>query len=378
MAEIGVVTLSNSIDNYGNVLQYLATQEFLNQRGHDTYLLHTRGHEKGNIVFYLTRRVCSKLCNFFYQQADSSNRTEIDSQKKAIFARWAKITKEREILHPRYFSKFRQDFFKILEGTYETILARDFDVYCVGSDQAWSSVNESYMLGWVPNQLKKISFATSIGHKKYSPTEIQRIKKYLNSFDLITVREKNAIEMAAACGRNDAELILDPTFLLSSNQYDKFSTQICNNSQKPYVLIYMLGGEIEIPIHLIITSIKEKGYDVRYVESQGRDEYEPKEFPTIEEWLGLVRGATYIVTNSFHGMAFSIIYHKPFLVFPLVGVMRDMNVRIIDLASYFNVRHRLYSGNMDVRFEELNWNEIEEKKMYNYTKVCSLLEEHNL
>ena len=319
--------------------------------------------------------MCNKLYNFFRLK---SNRTEIDFQKKEIFARWGKITKEREILHPRYFSKFRQEYFKIIEGTYESILARDFDVYCVGSDQAWSSVNESYMLGWVPNQLKKISFATSIGHKKYSPTEIQKIKKYLNSFDLITVREKNAIEMAAASGRNDAELILDPTFLLTSNQYDKFSTQICNNSQKPYVLIYMLGGEIEISIHQIIANIKEKGYDVRYVESQGRDEDEQKVFPTIGEWLGLVRGAAYIITNSFHGMAFSIIYHKPFLVFPLVGVMRDMNVRINDLASYFNVKHRLYTGDMDVLFEKLNWDEIEEKKMRNYTKVSTLLLAHNL
>ena len=378
MAKIGVVTLSKSVDNYGNVLQYLATQEFLNQRGHVTYLLHTHGHEKSLNLKWLAIRLHNKIMGAFLHLKNIIKTTEQDSQKKQIFRRWAEVTIEREKLHPRYFSNFRRDYFKIVEGTYEDILSRNFDVYCVGSDQAWSSENETYMLGWVPNHFKKISFATSVGHKKFSNTEINRIKKKLKSFELITVREQNAKEMAEACGITDAELILDPTFLLSSSQYDRFLPQSANISKRPYVLLYMLGGEVEVSVHQIITDIGERGYNVKYVESQGRDENEKKEFPTIEEWLELVKNAAYIVTNSFHGMAFSIIYHKPFLVFPLIGVMSEMNVRIENLADYFNVRHRIYRGDFDVLFENMNWGEIEKKKMLNYTRVDALLVAHNL
>ena len=118
---------------------------------------------------------------------------------------------------------------------------------------------------------------------------------------------------------------------------------------------------------------KEKGCRVKYVESQGRDENCPKIFPTVEEWLGLVSHASYVITNSFLGMAFSIIYHKPFLVFPLVGLMEGMNGRVVDLSKTLSLENRVYDGNMDILFEPISWMQTDEVIAHNKDILTTLI-----
>ena len=110
-----------------------------------------------------------------------------------------------------------------------------------------------------------------------------------------------------------------------------------------------------------------------YVESQGRDEKCSKIFPTVEEWLGLVSNASYVITNSFHGMAFSIIYHKPFLVFPLVGLMEGMNGRVVDLSKTLSLENRVYDGNMDILFEPISWMQTDEVIAHNKDILTTLI-----
>lgn len=193
----------------------------------------------------------------------------------------------------------------------------------------------------------------------------------MQAFDFITVRESKGIDLATECGRKDAVKVLDPTFLLSSKEYDKFAVTPPKNES--YILIYLLGGEIEKPVAEIEKYCKEKGYRVMYVESQGRDEKCSKIFPTVEEWIGLVSHASYVITNSFHGMAFSIIYHKPFLVFPLVGLMEGMNGRVVDLSNTFSLENRVYDGNMDILFEPISWMQTDEVIAHNKDILTTLI-----
>lgn len=379
MAKIGVLTFSNTIDNYGQVLQYLATQEYLESRGHDVWLLRTTGHRRT-----LRQKIEGRLRTLFYKTHPKSSVCEEQKTtfyiskeeiaKQRVFGQWAEITARTEELHPRHFEDFRNAYFNILTGCYEDIQRQGFSAFCVGSDQTWAGAGEHYLLGWCSKKHKKFTIAPSVGHRVYTDNQIESFKPLIDQFDFITVREQNGIDFCERCGRYDAVKVLDPTFLLSQSDYMKYS--IPPLEETPYVFIYMLGGEISFSIHDIITACKKKGYQIKYVESQGREEPGEKIYPDIGEWLGLIQHASFVVTNSFHGMALSIINKKPFVVFPLIGLMKGMNGRIFDLASKMGLSHRIFSKSLDVLWESVDWScaekEIEVNKSLMGEKLSSI------
>lgn len=352
MAKIGVVTYSQTTDNYGQVLQFLATKLFLEELGHEVRLLRPRGHNK-DVAARILRRVLGRLGLSKIENKNCLCLSPKEMAKQELFEKWAKVTEKQENEHPREFEKFRRIHFKIDKATYENILHHDYDAFCVGSDQTWSAPSELYMLGWVQGKFKKITIAPSVGHRKYSDEEIDKITPWINSFDLITVREQNGIDLVKRAGRTDSIKVLDPTLMVTSNRYDSYAKMPDN--AKPYILVYLLGGEISVSVEKILGFCNKNGYEVKYIESQGRNENVEKVYATIEEWLGLVKGASYVMTNSFHGMAFSMIYHKPFLVFPLIGIMEDMNQRIFNLAEQTKLNSRVYNGKLETLFNPLDW-----------------------
>ncbi len=352
MARIGVVTYSYTTDNYGQVLQFLATKLFLEELGHKVKLLRPRGHNK-DVIVRVIRRVLGRLGLLKIENKNCLCLTSKEIAKQKMFEEWAKVTEEQEKEHPRYFEKFRSKHFNIDKGTYEGLLRHGYDAFCVGSDQTWSAPSELYMLGWVKGKCKKFTIAPSVGHRNYSDEEIDIITPWISSFDFITVREQNGIDLVKRTGRTDPIIILDPTLLVSSDIYNHYAKM--SEKSKPYVLVYLLGGEISVSVEKIISYCHEKGYEVKYVESQGRNENVDKVYATVDEWLGLVRGASYVITNSFHGMAFSIIFHKPFLVFPLIGIMKDMNGRILNLAEQTKLNDRVYNGELETLFSPIDW-----------------------
>ena len=360
MAKIGIITFHNTIDNYGQVLQYLATQEFLKSLGHDATLVVPLGHHNS-----VRHRICAIIRKLFRKVFPSNELISIseseipieEKQKRQLFEHWAEITVRQEKEHPRFFEDFRQKYFSIQIATYEDILKSGYRAFCVGSDQIWSCAGRRTLLGWVSSSYRKFTIAPSIGHREYSNEEINSFKKYIKTFDFITVRENNGIEFCKRCGRGDAIKILDPTFLLEAQNYDNYSTK--EPQDKPYAFIYMLGGEISLPINAIIEFCQKNNLEIKYVESQGREERLEKISATVNQWLGLIKGASYIFTNSFHGMAFSVIYHKAFMAFPLIGLMEGMNERIFDTAEALGMKDRIYSNSLDAIFNNIKWEDAD-------------------
>ena len=95
--------------------------------------------------------------------------------------------------------------------------------------------------------------------------------------------------------------------------------------------------------------------EVKYVSSQGRVDSFKKEYPTIEDWIQLIENAKYVITNSFHGMAFSIIMNAPFIVIPLAGSFVRMNGRIYDILSMLKLKSRIYKDNLDILLSEIDF-----------------------
>ena len=382
MAKIGIITFNFTIDNYGQVLQYLATQEYLRELGHKALLVEPNGWRKTpsryikrtfQILWRFIKRIVHYKNNPTNKKDSIIESTEI--KKQIEFKRWLAITNNQEKKHPRHFNEFKKKYFLIKSGTYDDILDEKFDAFCVGSDQTWSGAGYHWLLGWVPPKVKRFSIAPSIGHRKYTKLEINSFIPYLRKFDFITVREENGIQFSNQCGRNDAIKVLDPVFLLQADSYSPF-INISAKKDDPYVFIYMLGGEIELPMAKIFDFCRQQGLKIKYVESQGRNEdFNDKIFATVEEWLGLIKGASFIITNSFHGTAFSIILQKPFLTFPLINLMKDMNERIYDLLEQMGLKERIYKGNLDILMQKIDWSISKKRIIDNKDTLNRLIKE---
>lgn len=360
MAKIVVVTYTNALDNYGQVLQYYATQVYLEGRGHNVFV-----HYEGSSFLNTFKKKLKRIVNCytskpFFQKielspTDSSNLSEEEKEKQILFAKWQEVIERTEKLHSRRFKEFKKQHFHIKRCALSKLHNLHLDACVVGSDQTWSGIWDYFFLDWAPKGAKRIAIAPSVGHKVYSRNEIEKARVYLEKFDLITVREENGVEFCKEAGRDDAIKILDPTFLLSSADYAEIEKK--HNQQTPYVLLYLLGGEIGIDVSEIYSFANKEGLDVVYVASQGREDDYPKYYAEVGEWLSLIHDAKYVFTNSFHGMAFSLIYHKPFLVFPLVGIMKGMNGRIYDLSHIMSL-NKVYNGNLEAVKDEIDYDYV--------------------
>ncbi len=399
MAKICVITFANTTDNYGQVLQYLATQEYLKGRGHDSYLLRSKGHKKSILA-----KAIRKLKRHIFPPKPVVL-SERERKQMEEFGKWWTVAAEMEANHPRHFEDFRKKEFKLLDTYLEDVQKYAFDAVAVGSDQTWGSSDDAYYLGWAPKEYTRFAIAPSVAHYQFSEDEIKRLRPDVQQFSFITVREQNGLTFCDRIGYKGAEQILDPTFLLPSSGYDRFlptceqnqkpylflyllgneigldgykgAEQIldptfllpssgydrflptCEQNQKPYLFLYLLGNEIGLDIKEIFEFAKSKGLEVKYVASQGRTDSFPKVYAEVGEWLGLLKNATYVITNSFHGMAFSVIYRKRFLTIPVVGIFEGMNVRIENIASQFKLSNRIYTGNLDEIEKNIDWNEAE-------------------
>lgn len=364
--KIGVVTYSTRSDNYGQVLQYLATQEFLKEFGHEVFLLR-RFQKNDSLIKKLLRpayRFVKKITSY------NSKKDKFQEQIK-IFSTWRTQSARSEKEHPRYFENFRKSFFKIEEDDGSFFKEKKFDAYCSGSDQIWADDVFFYYLEFAPINSIRFSIAPSIGYREITESFVERVRSPLSRFSFITVREKSAEKLCEKAGRPDAHVVLDPTFLLSHDRYRMFATK--ERKTRPYIFLYLLGADISVSVEDIFDFAKKNGYDVKYVASQGRDDKFSKIYATVEEWLGLLADAEYVVTNSFHGMALSVIHHKRFIVFPVIGVLSTMNERIENIADTFCLTDRIYHGNMDVLFEPIDWSKTDSIIAQNRDLMSSLI-----
>lgn len=355
MAKIGVVTFSQTLDNYGQVLQYLAIQEYLSLRGHQVYLIRI----DSSVGFI--RKIYRKLKKLIKKKENKAYTT---------FDKWEEITLTNERLHPRGFEKFREKYCHI---TYLKLpmTKKIFDAAVVGSDQIWSYVSPFNFLYFAKHGEDKFTIAPSIGKLAVDDNIISMIRKLLKDYKFITCREQSAVDMCRKAGREDAKLVLDPTFLVSPETYLKYASS--SLTKEDYVFVYLLGADISVDVAQIYDFAKKENLHIKYVASQGRDDTFPKEWATIPEWISLLANAKYVFTNSFHGMALSCIFHKQFLVFPIVGEMEGMNERIYNIARTFSCGNRICTGQLEMIKEPVDYDVIDAHIASNRNLMNNLL-----
>lgn len=367
--KIGIITYWSSSDNYGQQLQCFALQKYLKGLGHDAYLI--RYMPTSHIPLW--RRIARSIK---YHLLKPSGQKEKD---KAL----AMVSQKNELNNvKRDFIGFRAKYIVSTDFVYHSIKELrenppTADVYICGSDQVWNNrLEDENTAGWFLDfgspKTKRLSYAASIG-REIETKEYKTLEKYLKRFDAISVREQKANNLCHQLGFEKSIIAIDPTLLLCSSDYSALNSNIkLESSSKPYVFIYLLNirncGEIHW--NEFNKMIQSDGFAVRVVASSGylpAQNFLPgyqNEHATIPEWLSLIKHSEYVITTSFHGVVFCLLYHKPFYAVLLNNEYSKGNDRIASLLKSVGLNNRIVSSNSDinsVKAANISWEDVDAK-----------------
>lgn len=342
--KIGTITFWYSKENYGAMLQCFALLKYLNKQGHDAKLIKADVHPwsdvKHKMFYFLTNSLVRRLKR---KKNTGEKGSDIPVSYKPIDRGFSKFL-ERTI--PSYPAVY----------TYDDLNSKciDAEAIIVGSDQVWGGFSNTYFLNF-KGDFNRISYAASFGGTEYDNPFIRRkISSWLKRFDLVTVREKEGLEKCKSFGVK-ATMVPDPTLLLNKDDYNIIADKREVKTAKPYIFLYLLGKRISLEVAQIFEFAKENNLDVVYVASQGREDEFEKQYPSVEEWLAMIRDSKYVVTNSFHGTAFALIFQKPFLTFPLIGSDSRMNCRIETTLGKYKMADRIFNGDLNYLFKPIDF-----------------------
>ncbi len=258
---------------------------------------------------------------------------------------------------------------------------QQYDAYIVGSDQVWRRQYMEYglknmFLGFVRDNKKiKMSYAASFGLDnvcEYSDNDINKAKRYLSKFKGISVRENSGIQICKNFFKQDAVQVLDPTFLLPVAEYDRFADQD-KKQNKGDLLVYFLD-QTEMKKQVLNYILSNHNFIPFSYNTLNKD----IDAPSVQQWLKGFRDAKFIVTDSFHGCVFSIIFNKTFIV---IGNEKRGMSRFTSLLSLFGLEDRLLNtyNKQEIQriFEkDINWHDVNSKLAALRDSSISFLKNH--
>jgi len=255
-------------------------------------------------------------------------------------------------------------------------IENNFDLWMVGSDQVWNPKTEDdlspYLLNWVKGP--KVSYASSFGVSEIPDWFQSKVKASLGSFNFISCREKSGVNILKTLGFNDAKQVLDPTLLLDQAAWKELIGSV-DGVDKEYVFIYNLGRSETVEeaakkiakesgMRIVEVSKRPFGYKrkegIEYVDDAG-----PLEF------VRLISEASCVVTDSFHGTAFSVNLAVPFYSF--IDPKKKNNSRILDFLEELNLSHRAFGSASDLDFADNGINYLEVQKQLSALRDDSVL-----
>ncbi len=234
-------------------------------------------------------------------------------------------------------------------------LNETYDLFVFGGDQIWCvenhKVDETYFGDFVRDESKKVSYAPSFGITKLPENRKANIAKLLSKFKMISVREKSGQEIVNDLLGYRPQIVLDPVFLINREAYDDLAGGKKVNTGNCFC--YIRNKNYGCAMEFATIASKKKNLMLQTVSDT---DLNGKYIPIIgpERWLRLVKSADLIVTNSFHGMCFSIIYHKEFYV--------DANqneTRILNILEMLGLEDRLLPLKDGKEAKPINWNNVD-------------------
>lgn len=204
------------------------------------------------------------------------------------------------------------------------------DIFAAASDQIWRIKNSfHWILDFVPNiNKKKISYSSSFAVYPYDGDEKHKIyfRYYLNQFNSISVREKDGVKICKEEFSVEAAQVLDPVFLLEN--YDYLISKSSKNIKHKFIAIYLPYTDTQKEIDIISNRLS---LNIEYLDMNNKE-------TSMEDWLWTIKNSELLITDSFHGSCFAIIFNKPF-----VCILNERNgiSRLESLADMFNIKNRI-------------------------------------
>ena len=352
--KIGVVANHQTI-NYGTMLQALALQTALETLDYEVETIDFSGMQnqiKQKKIEYLGSKISKK----------ELLHSKFPTIKKKICSKLLPSFKENLHIREQRFTDFRERTFpmsaKIDNMDQLALQSLKYDVVVVGSDQIWLPTNiwaDIFTLNFVPDTIKKMSYASSFGISQLPESVIPLAEKFLNRFNSLSVREKTGQKIIKDIAHRDAFIACDPTMLFSAEQWDTIFPHKSEHSI-PYIFTYFLGNN-RWQRDFVKKFSKQTG--IKIVSILHMDEYifsdnsfadEAVYNVGPEDFMELIRNATYIFTDSFHGTVFSTLYKKNVFTFDRFDInsQHSTNTRIDYLFELTNLYNRRLNNSSSI------------------------------
>lgn len=356
---IGILTLPQET-NYGGILQTFALQYTLRKMGHEAITIDRHRRRGYSSLFIHIGSFISRQIKFYIF-------------RKNVSTKWIPYPTEEENI---YISKNIQRFIDrnveltrriYIDQIEEIETEYQFDAYVVGSDQVWLDYYcPNSFLDFVRRpSVKRIAYAASCGKRSFFDDEnkLTKCRELAQKFIGISVREESLQKLCKEKLYVDAKWVLDPTMLLTETEYRDASTP--SKTDEPIIFSYILD-QCEYKRN-IIKEIADKfqlptieGNAKQYYVKNAKVHIEDCVYPSVDDWLNNMLRAKFVVTDSFHGTVFSILFNKPFLTignasrgmwrFKSLLKMFDLNSRLIEEMQAINID--------DFLSEEINYERV--------------------
>lgn len=362
--KIKIITCQK-VNNHGANLQAYALMHYLEKLGHDVeiidyfpeYFKHFRPLYCGTPKY-----AANPVTRFAYICAKFPGRLK-------SYLEYKKSDRKKN------FEAFRDKYYRLTDTyeSFEELKANPpkADLYIAGSDQIWNTMmnngkDPAYYLQFAPKNATTATYAASFSVSEIPDELKEQTKKYIKNIDYVSVREKSALKILDDLGVLNGQAVLDPVFLLEKKQWSKIESNIKLDDE--YVLVYDFEGSDEV-----------KNFAVKYAQKYNlkiyslyKNEYCDKSFENFgpDVFLSLIKNAEFIVSNSFHATAFSLIYEKEFAV---IKRQEGINSRMVDLLSYVGVDDRIVDSYQE--FNAIDFNLVKEKLEIEVEKSKDYLKE---
>ena len=332
---IGIITY-HRVRNYGSVLQAYALQKYLQNCGHDVQII-------------------SYFPDFHSTKREFLGTPEGSIVKKAIYVIFSFPIRLKVY---NVYKRFRNSYLQLTDTQYRTVsdfhtYPLNMDAYITGSDQVWNSRYNfcgpengyPYYLDFTKDEEKRISYAASFGEESLQPENNPVVCELIRRYDSLSVREQSGIRKIESMGRNDAVHVLDPTFLLNKDDWSKLTGAAPVRGR--YLLIYepqrqnaekfeYWARKIASSKGLKIVKIHKEYLKPRWVDNAL--------YPSVNDFLSLFAHADFILTNSFHGIAFALNFNKQFACISA----NSANNRIDEALTAFDLRWRMLGSDQQL------------------------------